>query len=89
MEIISASSVRKDSVQLRRAYFLAGIPEYWLIDARGAEVIFEILRANDSGYQAVPSEDGWQVSAVFKRAFRLERLQDAFGWKYELHVRAV
>jgi len=89
LEIISASSVRKDSVQLRRAYFLAGIPEYWLVDARGAEVLFEILRPTDSGYQPLPREDGWQASPVFNRSFRLERQQDAFGWKYKLHVRPI
>jgi Uma2 family endonuclease len=89
LEIISPSSVRKDSVQLRRAYYRAGIPEYWLVDARGAEVLFEILRPTDSGYQAVPREDGWQASAVFNRAFWLERQQDVFGWKYKLHVRPI
>jgi len=87
LEIISASSVRKDSVQLRRAYFLSGIPEYWLVDARGAEVVFEILCLTDNGYEPVAPEDGWQASPVFNRSFRLERLQDAFGWKYKLHFR--
>jgi Uma2 family endonuclease len=87
LEILSASSVEKDTVQLRRAYFQAGIPEYWLVDARGDEILFQILRPSDEGYAPVPVEDGWQASAVFKRSFRLERQQDAFGWVYKLLVR--
>ncbi len=86
LEIISASSVRKDSIQLPRAYYLAGIPEYWLVDARGEAIHFEILRPTDSGYQRVANDDGWQASSVFNRMFRLERQQDAFGVKYKLHV---
>ncbi len=33
LEVISDGSVHKDEVMLKAAYFEAGIPEYWLIDA--------------------------------------------------------
>ena len=43
VEVVSNSSVRKDTVELREAYFIAGIAEYWLIDGRGEEIEFELL----------------------------------------------
>ncbi len=33
VEIVSDTSVRKDTVLLRKAYGRAGVEEYWLIDA--------------------------------------------------------
>jgi Uma2 family endonuclease len=45
LEVVSASSVEKDTVVLRELYWQAGIPEYWLVDARGQRLQFEILRA--------------------------------------------
>src|SRR5262249_2258249 len=35
MEIVSPSSVTKDTKQLKKRYHRAGIGEYWLVDARG------------------------------------------------------
>ena len=58
MEIVSKSSVTKDKKQLRKAYHKAGIPEYWLIDARGEEILFHILHWRSSGYTAAPGQ-GW------------------------------
>ena len=43
VEIVSDSSVIKDEKKLRAAYHAAGIPEYWLIDARGEAISFQIL----------------------------------------------
>lgn len=87
MEIVSNSSVRKDTVQLRQAYYLAGIAEYWLIDARGEPIDFQILRAGAKGYESAKVEDGWQFSATFDKWFRFERQQDAFGWQFVLLVK--
>jgi Uma2 family endonuclease len=88
LEVISDSSVEKDTEQLRKAYHEAGIPEYWLIDARGDEIDFQILHGRRSGYAAAPSKGGWQRSRVFGREFRLQRHQDEFGlWEYRLEVR--
>lgn len=89
MEIVSDSSVRKDTQQLRRAYHGAGIPEYWLVDARGEAINFQILHWRRKGYAAAPSKDGWQRSAVFDREFRLVRERDDLGlWEYTLEMRS-
>jgi Uma2 family endonuclease len=88
LEIVSDSSVRKDTVQLRDAYHRAGIPEYWLIDARAEEQSFQILVHRKNGYVAAAKRDGWQHSKAFGRWFRLERQLDDFGlWDYTLHIR--
>jgi Uma2 family endonuclease len=89
LEVVSDSSVRKDTRQLREAYHAAGVPEYWLVDARGDEIVFQILLHRKSGYVAATSRDGWQRSRVFGRSFRLTRERDQFDlWEYTLHVRA-
>jgi Uma2 family endonuclease len=90
LEVISESSVTKDKTRLREAYHKAGIPEYWLIDARDDKKLsFQILIRRKNGYAAAtPDADGWQRSKVFGRAFRLDRVLDEFGlWDYTLHVR--
>jgi Uma2 family endonuclease len=89
MEVISDSSVGKDTEKLRQAYHRAGIREYWLIDARGGEIVFQILYWRKTGYAAAPSQDGWQRSRVFGCSFRLERRRDELGlWEYTLHVQS-
>jgi Uma2 family endonuclease len=88
LEVISDNSVAKDTEMLRRAYHAAGIPEYWLIDARGEDILFTILHRRKTGYAAAPVKDGWQRSKVFGRDFRLTRQCDEFGlWEYTLEVR--
>jgi Uma2 family endonuclease len=88
LEVVSLSSVAKDTRRLREAYHRAGIPEYWLVDARGADIAFQVLLHRKNGYTAAPSRDGWQRSRVFGRSFRLERTQGRRGlWRYTLHVR--
>jgi Uma2 family endonuclease len=88
MEVVSDSSVKKDTQQLRRAYHQARIPEYWLIDARGDEIAFQILHWRKSGYVAAVTEDGWHLSRVFDRAFRMERERNRLGsWAYTLPMK--
>lgn len=88
LEVVSDSSVKKDLRDLRTKYHLAGIQEYWTIDARGVDLTFEILRHTNAEYVAVPAADGWVRSAVFGREFRLTRERDRIGlWQYTLHVR--
>jgi Uma2 family endonuclease len=89
LEVVSESSVRKDTARLREAYHRAGIPEYWLVDARKEEIVFQILHRQKNRYAAAPNREGWQRSRVFGRSFRLERQQDDMGlWEYTLHVQA-
>jgi Uma2 family endonuclease len=79
--------VGKDTTRLREAYHKAGIPEYWLVDARGEEVSFQVLQRRQRRYAPAPVRDGWQRSAVFGRSFKLERRRIRRGlWRYILHV---
>jgi Uma2 family endonuclease len=71
LEVLSRGSFHKDTVRLRELYYRAGIPEYWLVDARGPEVSFEILRRTAKGYVPAPRQAGWQKSAVFGKSFKL------------------
>ncbi len=90
LEVVSDSSAQKDTVRLRAAYHRAGIGEYWLIDARGDEIRFQILHHRKNGYAAAPQRDGWQRSRVFGRSFRLERQPSVVGlWQYTLHVQPI
>ncbi len=85
LEVVSQSSVGKDTRDLRLRYRRAGIPEYWLIDARGADIRFEMLVLRGNRYVAIRPRDGWYVSPVFGRAFRLERTRNRAGrWRYGL-----
>jgi Uma2 family endonuclease len=89
LEVVSDSSVQKDMRRLRAAYHRAGIPEYWLVDARGQEIAFQILWRRKNGYATAPSHEGWQRSRVFGRNFRLVRERDRLDtWEYTLQVQA-
>lgn len=88
LEIVSDSSVTKDTRRLRNAYHRAGIPEYWLIDARGEEVTFQILLHQPDGYGPAPGRGGWQTSRVFRHRFKLERFRGRLGyWRFQLHAK--
>lgn len=88
LEVISPSSVRKDTQRLMNAYFQAGIPEYWLVDVRNEPVRFDIYVRGEAGYVAVAPQDGWLASPVFGRQFRLECERRGAGrWRYKLHLR--
>jgi Uma2 family endonuclease len=79
LEIVSPSSVQKDTEVLRDLYWRAGIPEYWLVDARGSVLQFEIFRHRTRGYVATRRQGGWLKSAVFDRAFQLTQQLDPLG----------
>ena len=79
LEVVSPSSVEKDTVILRDLYWHAGIPEYWLVDARGEQLAFDILRYAAKGYIASRKQGGWLKSAVFGRFFRLTQQMDTLG----------
>jgi Uma2 family endonuclease len=87
LEILSQSSVEKDTRILRQDYRRAAIPEYWLIDARGHDIDFQMLVLRGNRYLRVPLRKGWYGSPVFGRGFRLERRRNQVGrWRYKLHV---
>ncbi len=88
VEVISKSSVKKDKEILFKAYREAGVGEYWLIDARGDDLQFEVFNlAGDEFVQAMLSDD-WIASKVFGHEFSLTRDRDRIGGRqYTLHVR--
>jgi Uma2 family endonuclease len=89
LEVVSDNSVHKDTVLLRQAYWIAGIPEYWLVDARGAAIQFDILKHGAKGYTTTRRQPGgWVKSKVFGRSFQLMQQADPLGDpQYTLTVR--
>lgn len=90
VEIVSPSSVRKDTRQLLELYFAAGIPEYWLIDARREAISFQLLVRNKSKFTALrPDKQGFRKSPDFDRRFQLTRqVNPVGGYSYALLNRA-
>lgn len=103
LEIVSDSSVQKDTKILRELYHRAGVQEYWLVDVRHhrsrplrsrspnrpvRQVRFQILRHTPDGYVEVEKQDQWMQSEVLGRAFRLKRTIDRLGNpQFSLEVR--
>ena len=89
VEIISPSSVRKDTKELPREYAAAGIPELWLVDARGSRLQFQIHALRDGRYVPVSSDsEGWSLSPVLGELFRLVRYRTRMStWRYVLEPR--
>lgn len=89
VEVVSATSLRKDTETLRVLYWKAGISEYWLVDARGEVPVFTLLRHTARGYAATrPQAQGWLRSAVFGRSFRLRQQPGPLGHpQYTVDVR--
>lgn len=89
-EIVSDSSVEKDTVTLQKKYHDAQIPEYWLIDARsdGDKVDFHLLVWKPNEYAPAAKQEGWQFSPVFGKWFKLTRSAGRLGRaRYDLQVR--
>lgn len=86
VEIVSRSSVRKDKKILREKYFKAGVQEYWLVDARGDKIGFELLVRGAGRFRATrPGKDGSHLSNVFQRRVKITRELDRVGlWQYDL-----
>lgn len=79
LEVVSPSSVEKDTVILVEQYWQADIPEYWLVDVRGERLDFDILRHTGKGYMPTRKQGDWVKSAVFGKSFRLTRGVDDLG----------
>jgi Uma2 family endonuclease len=88
LEVVSDSSVTKDTEVLRELYWKAGVREYWLVDARGEQLRFEILRHGRKGYTATRPRGCWLKSIVFGKAIRLTVSADEMGNpEYTLEVK--
>jgi Uma2 family endonuclease len=80
VEIISESSVRKDTERLPAAYWQAGVPEYWLVDARGNDLLFRIQHRGQSEYEPTRIDDNcFQYSDVLDCWYCLERTRNRRG----------
>lgn len=86
VEIVSRSSVAKDTRRLPPAYFEAGVREFWLIDARDDELRFQIFRRGKDGFVETDVDDeGFQNSSVLDRRYRLMRERGRRGeWRFVL-----
>jgi Uma2 family endonuclease len=86
VEIVSDSSVTKDTERLPQAYARAGVREFWLADARKEPLVFEIYHLVGGSFrQAEAGLEGFLRSEVFEHHFRLDGQRDADGfWKFDL-----
>jgi Uma2 family endonuclease len=88
LEVVSKTSLKKDTQILPELYWKAGIPEYWLVDARGPVPKFEVLQWGAKGYVSSPAAEGWLPSNVFGCEFQLLRDTDPLGHpKFSVNVR--
>jgi Uma2 family endonuclease len=79
LEVVSDSSTRKDLVHLKTAYERAGIPEYWLVDARADQISFQILKRDGAVYRPHAPGDQPQTSRVLGARFELRRARNRLG----------
>jgi Uma2 family endonuclease len=88
LEVVSDGSWQKDTILLRKAYWEAGIREYWIVDARKDPLVFETLRYSRRGYVAVRPLQGWLKSVVFGKSFQLTKITDRRGHpQFTLHAK--
>lgn len=90
VEILSDGSVQKDTKILPRLYAQAGVPELWLVDARGKDLRFDFFTLRDGRFETVPPDaDGWTRSPRLSRAFHLvrQRRPGLGTWRYSLEYR--
>jgi Uma2 family endonuclease len=88
VEIVSRSSVKKDTVELRASYHRAGVAEYWIVDARKAAFQFRVLHWQPDGYrEATATASGRRPSLVLQAEVELTRRPDRIGgWQYALQI---
>ena len=80
-EAVSKTSRKKDLRDLVAQYALAGIPEYWIADARSETLEFRILVLQGDGHyhDQAGDDDGWLASPIWSRRFRLRRIVNEVG----------
>lgn len=71
LEVVSPTSIQKDTVHLLRLYHLAGVREYWLVNPLGEQLDFRIYRHTAKKFTQVRSQGGWLRSTLFDKSFRL------------------
>lgn len=88
VEVVSDSSVRKDTQLLTDAYYSAGVKEYWLIDCRRNQLNFDLLVRGPRKFRAVKvTAGGLCRSQVFQANVRFTRqLAAPELWEYDLEI---
>ncbi len=90
LEVVSESSVRKDTHQLREQYFNAGVKEYWLVDARGEEIELQILIRNETDFTECQRSGSWLISPLLNRRAKLTRERNVLNlWRYTLELKSI
>ena len=79
VEIVSDTSVEKDTVRLPQAYHAAGVREFWLFDARVRPATFVIQRWTAGGFMPVSRVTGMQWSEPLGCGYRLDSRANALG----------
>jgi Uma2 family endonuclease len=80
LEVVSDYSVQKDTMDLPKLYYNAGVTEYWLVDARKSPVRFDLFKRGAKKYTATRRQSGgWLRSEVLGRSFRLTTQTDPLG----------
>lgn len=89
VEIVSPSSTKKDKVRLKKVYFECGVPEYWLIDARGKNMDFSLFVLGEKSYTPLQANaDGYFFSSVLDQEVRFDRTPNEFvRFEYQLLFR--
>ena len=88
LEVISDTSVQKDTEKLRVAYHAAGIPEYWLHRRPRRSHRLHDPALAQGRLRRGRGEGRLACSKVFRLEFRLTRVRDEFGlWEYTLEMR--
>ncbi len=88
VEILSDSSVKKDTERLPPCYASAGIGEMWLVDACGESLRFEIHLLDGTAFRvAEPDAAGRAFSPLLDARVGLTRRpMPHSGWLYQLEV---
>lgn len=86
IEILSDTSEKKDTERLPPRYARAGIPELWLLDARGGVPRFDVQILEGGAYRSLEADrGGWISSPALGGRFRLKRHPTPHaGWLYSL-----
>jgi Uma2 family endonuclease len=89
LEVVSDSSVQKDLFDMPPKYFAAGVQEFWTVDVRTSEPVFQLWKRGPKGFILPRKLAGhWRKSEVFGRSFRLvSELNPLGGPTYTLEVK--
>lgn len=92
VEIVSRSSVKKDTQRLLKAYFDAGIEEYWIVNALGEELKFQVFGRGRTGFVARRTDArGTLKSSVFDCRVKMTRFRSEDGYlqfRLEMEIHA-